>query len=258
MMLILSISAFCIELKHSPQSTIQLGKQTEKLVESTQKYLDQKKSKSNTELAKLASKVFTKIDLNQEIFLPIAQQDSSPILKKEKVIEIKISQSQAPCVESNIENIKLLNAYHQHHAPNYSSPIVSVKKDSPGPDKLKARPFTELAMLSRQDSSNYSRPLRNYFNTQYTAKFAVGNKGEEFSFILDTGSGTTLLNDYRCESEGCTKRKRFNSQASPTWKSYGRMVRINYARGGVVIELGRDNFYFGNLLISEQQFGVII
>lgn len=146
--LILSIPSFCRNQK-STSDSLGLGKQTELLVESTEKYLDTKKQKKNTELEALASQVFTKIDFASDLHLPMAGTKGGTILNKEKVIEIKISQNDAPCADSNIANIKLLNAYHQHHAPNFTSPIVEDKKgDGSNPGRVKARPFTELAMLS--------------------------------------------------------------------------------------------------------------
>lgn len=114
------------------------------------------------------------------------------------MIEIDVSHNAAPNRESSEKNIKLLNLYHEHHAPGFKSPIMKgSNKANKMLARVKSKPFTELAM-ALQKGTQYARHLKNYFNTQYTAKFAVGNKSDEFSFILDTGSGTTLLNDMRC------------------------------------------------------------
>lgn len=39
---------------------------------------------------------------------------------------------------------------------------------------------------------------------------------------------------------------------------FGKLIRINYAKGGVTIELAKDNFFFEDLQITSQEFGVIL
>lgn len=93
---------------------------------------------------------------------------------------------------------------------------------------------------------------------QFTLRLGVANYKDKFSFILDTGSGTTLLNEKRCTTIGCQTRKSFNSKASPTYSTIGRLIKINYAKGGVTIELAKDSFFFEDLQVPNQEFGVIL
>jgi len=88
--------------------------------------------------------------------------------------------------------------------------------------------------------------------------YAVGNSDNKFSFIIDTGSGTTLLNEVRCRTPGCKTRKAYDSHSSSNYVPFGKLVRINYAKGGVTIEIGKDDFYFDDLKITNQEFGVIL
>lgn len=200
LLLVLLISTTVLSMKNmNTQLEGEASEQTSLLLNGAQKLLSQKNGSSNSKIENFAQKVFNKVDVKKEIFLPTTDT-SNHIVKKSKFIEIDVDHNQAPNKDSNLKNIKLLNMYHQHHAPGFKSPIVKGSKKMLG--RMKGKPFTELAMAV-QKGSQYSRHLHNYFNTQYTAKFAVGDKKDEFSFILDTGSGTTLLNDYRCQSAGC-------------------------------------------------------
>ncbi len=59
----------------------------------------------------------------------------------------------------------------------------------------------------KEENIIYRAGLKNYFNVQYSIEIQVGSQKTPFNFILDTGSGTTLLNDIRCQSNGCNSRK---------------------------------------------------
>lgn len=103
----------------------------------------------------------------------------------------------------------------------------------------------------------YKRGLHNYYNAQYSVNFDIGNIGDTFKLIIDTGSGCTLLNDSRCTNENCLKRKAYNKDKSKTVKTLNKQFKINYAQGEVIMEIVSDYFYFGNQKI-RQEFGLIL
>jgi cathepsin D len=67
-----------------------------------------------------------------------------------------------------------------------------------------------------------------------------------------------LLNEKRCQTAGCHTRKSFNAKLSPTYSTIGRLLKISYAKGGVTIELAKDTFFFEDLQVVDQEFGVIL
>lgn len=85
----------------------------------------------------------------------------------------------------------------------------------------------------------------------------MGHKGNNFKFIIDTGSGCTLLNDNRCQSSNCRARKAYDKSASPTCETLDRQFKIRYAQGLVIIEIVRDYFFFGEKKV-KQDFGLIV
>lgn len=145
------------------------------------------------------------------------------------------------------ERVIELDNMHRTLIPNYKSPRVAG-----------AVQLLEFDVRLDKGQPLYTTNMKNYFNTQYTVSLGVGHPGDEFSFILDTGSGTTLLNERRCKTAGCKTRKSFDSKNSPHYAPFGKIVKIAYAKGGVTIELGKDHFYFADLEIPNQEFGVIL
>lgn len=87
---------------------------------------------------------------------------------------------------------------------------------------------------------------------------AIGKPDNFFRLIIDTGSGCTLLNDVRCQSPNCLKRKGFDSSQMPKEENRGpkREFDIKYAQGEVIMEIVKDYFYFGETKVL-QEFGLI-
>lgn len=147
------------------------------------------------------------------------------------------------------QRILALDAVHRMLDKGYTSPMIGA-----------ALPLSMIQLDINLDKNEplYSTQIKNFFNTQYTVDVAVGNSQEKFTFIIDTGSGTTLLNEKRCNTFGCHSRKAFDSKSSKQYVPFGKLIRINYAKGGVTIEIGKDDFYFEDLRITNQEFGVIL
>jgi len=142
-----------------------------------------------------------------------------------------------------------LDSYHRTVLPDYQSPLIGAALPTS---------FIQLDLNLDRSAPLYSDSIKNFFNTQYSVELAVGNPKDKFTFIIDTGSGTTLLNEKRCQTFGCKTRKAFDSKKSQHYSPFGKLIRINYAKGGVTIELAKDYFYFQDLRITNQEFGVIL
>ena len=152
--------------------------------------------------------------------------------------------------ESQNYAVRLLDNFHRKNVENFKAPFEYGSVGS----------FIQYDINFDEYDPKYSLNMRNYFNTQYTAQIAVGDSGNLFSFILDTGSGTTQLAANSCKSSGCQSpdRNRFDAKTSPNWISEEKIVKIGYAKGAVLIELGSDNMFFEDLLISHQEFGIVL
>ena len=103
----------------------------------------------------------------------------------------------------------------------------------------------------------YERNLHDYYNAQYSVDLEIGQPGDTYTLIIDTGSGCTLLNDVRCLSTNCRARKAFNKDLSPTCETLDRQFKIRYAQGMVIIDIVQDFFYFGGQKV-KQEFGLIV
>ena len=83
--------------------------------------------------------------------------------------------------------------------------------------------------------------------------------------IIDTGSGCTLLNDIRCQSQNCLKRKGYDiskrgytpPQTDLSSTEEPKEFDIKYAQGEVIMEISEDYFYFGEKKVI-QEFGLIL
>ena len=173
-------------------------------------------------------------------------------LKRSKICFLrvyKLELTRADIPVDTAAQVLALDSFHRRTITDYKSPIIGAA--------------TPLSMIQYDlnlelEQPMYTTAIRNYFNTQFTLELAVAKYNEKFRFIIDTGSGTTLLNEKRCTTQGCQSRKAFNSKQSPTYTPFGRLIKINYAKGGVTIELAKDTFFFEDLKVLHQEFGVIL
>jgi len=145
----------------------------------------------------------------------------------------------------------IVDSMHRYTVPDYLSPMTS----PPLPPSLLQ---IQIDTNPNTGQPQYVTPIRNFFNTQYTIDIAVGRPDDVYSFIIDTGSGTTLLNEKRCKSKTCKERKQFDSSKSKDYSPFGNIVNIKYAKGGVTIELAKDTFFFQDMKITNQEFGVVL
>lgn len=112
--------------------------------------------------------------------------------------------------DSNLlKKIESLDFFQRNKVKNFKSPISTQSYQSFFQYDIDFDKFTPL----------YTQSIKNFFNTQYTVSLQIGSSRDPFRFIIDTGSGTTLINDKRCASEGCTERKAFDFMKSDSYSS---------------------------------------
>ena len=163
------------------------------------------------------------------------------------MISLSLS-SKKDTVEEKINKIRSLDYFQAEKSENFKSPI----------SKKNISSFFQYDIDFEKYDPRYTKELKNYFNTQYTIELKVGKQKNKFKFIIDTGSGTTLINDIRCKSQGCQERTSYDPFKSESYLSLHKLIEIKYAKGGVMIELGQDCFFFEDLVIKNQEFGSII
>lgn len=171
----------------------------------------------------------------------LAHEDNEPVLK----LPVEIS---PPSADLQRKKVMVLDMFQTEKVEDFKSPIV--------PSALSS--FLESEIDLAVTSPVYSRQIKNFFNSQYTTPIAIGSPDNIFQLIIDTGSGTTLVNDVRCTSVGCLKRKAVDPAHLPHYQSLHFDVEISYAKGGVSIELGTTDFYLQSQPIKDMEFGSIV
>lgn len=150
--------------------------------------------------------------------------------------------------EQQRRRLRALDMFHTKMVENFTSPIKTASVSS----------FLESELDLDAMNPIYARRIFNYFNSQYTTQVAIDEEGNSFQLIIDTGSGTTLLNDVRCASEGCKTRKAVDTSRLPSYRPLHVGVEIAYAKGGVRIELGAVDFFIQSQRVTGMEFGSII
>ena len=95
-----------------------------------------------------------------------------------------------------------------------------------------------------------------YLTFQYTIKMSVGYPENDYTFIVDTGSTTTLLIDDECQDSACNTHKKYVPYLQ-TAKTYDINESIKYGLGYVEYELKSDSFFYNEFEIPSQMFGSV-
>lgn len=244
--LLLLFARGTVEIKIDTQDDYDNEDQSSMLLNDAKPFTSYESGKS---LSYLDADTLAFIDDSHEETIPTTKKNTS-IVEPKRILVIPMSRSHSGGQNDTCSgHIRMLDMYHRQLAEDFKSPITST---------FVGTSFIEFNTDYTQHLPKYGKHLRNYFNTQYSAKIAVGTPDNLFSFIVDTGSGTTLLNDQRCGSPDCRHRNQFDAQKSQSYRSFGKLVRINYAKGGVIIELGKDDFFYEDLKITDMEFGSIL
>lgn len=115
----------------------------------------------------------------------------------------------------------------------------------------------------RQDSlqqvtvTNYKLHLEDVNNSQFVGEIQVGNPGQTFGVIFDTGSSNLWITGKACSDEPCTKHRQFDPQESNTFKQLDMDMDVQFGTGSISGSLAEDTFALGPVRVLHQTFGMI-
>jgi hypothetical protein len=80
---------------------------------------------------------------------------------------------------------------------------------------------TGVAKLSLGSRARSRAHMRSHHASEYYGEVVVGNPGQKFLVVFDTGSGNLLVPSVDCTDESCNKHHRFDSAKSKSAKQIG-------------------------------------
>ncbi|GIX61726.1 aspartyl proteinase, putative [Babesia caballi] len=103
--------------------------------------------------------------------------------------------------------------------------------------------------------------LLNFENNQYFGEVEVGTPPIKFVVVFDTGSSQFWIPSTECSSNGCSRHRRFDANASSTYTGSPKddaasNAYIQYGTGECVLTLGYDTVKIGPLEIKDQSVGL--
>jgi len=97
-------------------------------------------------------------------------------------------------------------------------------------------------------------PLTDFMNAQYFADITIGTPPQEFKVILDTGSSNLWVPSKKCNSIACFLHKKYDHDASSSYKENGTKFEIQYGSGSMEGFVSTDTLQIGDLKIKGQDF----
>lgn len=142
---------------------------------------------------------------------------------------------------SKTEEMEYFSSLHQHH--------VDLKQ------KTHKSRFTHHT----QHQSIYKVKLTDINNSQFVGEIFVGEPGQAFRVIFDTGSSNLWINGDKCTDEACMMHRRFHPGDSGTFTQLDTDMDVTFGTGSISGSLATDTFCLGpNLRVKEQTFGEIM
>ncbi|KAI8338066.1 aspartic peptidase domain-containing protein, partial [Chlamydoabsidia padenii] len=102
----------------------------------------------------------------------------------------------------------------------------------------------------------------------YSGEITIGEPPQPFQVVFDTGSSDVWVMSTQCKSKSCAHHRRYNTQASSTYRPLGTMyddtsddddergeMEIHYGTGHVRAWLGQDTIGLGPLTLPHQVIG---
>lgn len=141
---------------------------------------------------------------------------------------------------SQTEEKEYFSSLHQHH--------------------LDLRHKTHKSRLTHhtQHQSIYKIKLTDINNSQFVGDITVGEPGQPFRVIFDTGSSNLWINGDGCTDEACMMHRRFHPDDSGTFTLLDTDMDVTFGTGQITGSLATDTFGLGpNLSVHGQTFGMI-
>ncbi|KAI4553188.1 hypothetical protein MJT46_016482 [Ovis ammon polii x Ovis aries] len=109
---------------------------------------------------------------------------------------------------------------------------------------------------SASDPKLSTHPLRNALDIAYVGNVTIGTPPKEFRVVFDTGSSDLWVPSIKCISPACHTHITFDHHKSSTFRLTRRPFRILYGSGMMNGVLAYDTVRIGNLVSTDQPFGL--
>ncbi|KAJ1065710.1 hypothetical protein K5549_007705 [Capra hircus] len=113
-----------------------------------------------------------------------------------------------------------------------------------------------LAQISTRNSKMTSVPMRNFLDTAYVGNITIGTPPQQFRVVFDTGSSDLWVPSNFCTSPACYSHITFKYWESSTYRHTTKPFEITYGSGRVKGHLAYDTIRIGNLVSTDQPFGL--
>nr|CAI9705243.1 unnamed protein product [Rangifer tarandus platyrhynchus] len=113
-----------------------------------------------------------------------------------------------------------------------------------------------LYKTSSPGSNITTHPLRNIKNMLYVGNITIGTPPQKFQILFDTGSSNLWVPSMLCTSRFCSSHVLFRHLESSTYQPTNKTFIINYLSGRMKGVIARDTVRIGDLVSTNQQFGL--
>ncbi|KAM9763761.1 pregnancy-associated glycoprotein 1-like [Dama dama] len=113
-----------------------------------------------------------------------------------------------------------------------------------------------LYLTSSPGSNITTHPLRNIEDMVYVGNITIGTPPQEFQVLFDTGSSDLWVYSVFCTSCLCSSQSLFRHLESSTYQPTNKTFSIEYNSGKMKGVVARDTVRIGDLVSTDQQFGL--
>ena len=121
----------------------------------------------------------------------------------------------------------------------------------------KARLAKEPVLNYKYAAKQGSIVVNDFMNSQYYGKITLGNPGQSFQVIFDTGSSDLWVAGSGCPLMSCGLHRKYKSSASTSYVQNGTDFHITYGSGPVSGFQSKDDLDLGGLIIKQQEFAEV-
>jgi hypothetical protein len=123
---------------------------------------------------------------------------------------------------------------------------------------LRSKEFTEQMTKAIESNDGGNLPIKDYTDTQYLAEMTLGNPGQSFEIVPDTGSSNIWVYSSKCWfSPACYIHHTYKESKSSSFEHDDHKFELNYGSGGVKGFWSREHVEFGGLKADNFTFGEV-
>ncbi|CAD8190907.1 unnamed protein product [Paramecium octaurelia] len=109
----------------------------------------------------------------------------------------------------------------------------------------------------QKSSASENLRLHNFKNIQYTADLGIGQAGNVFKVVLDTGSANLWIDSNRCSEQGCMRHKQYKHEESHSFLPLNQELTVEFGSGELKGLVNSDTIYFGDITLPRQNLAEI-